>query len=183
MRETFKPMLGRPGYFVSDQGRVLSLKRRKPAILSVRKNRAGLAEAEVFHRSKTSFINVGREVLAAFRGYPSDPWLCVAHHLNGDLMDCRLENLEWVICETDSTYDPTKSKRRGVKKAEHTRDRMTEAKFNQSAETILKAIESRKNAVELRRIFKDLKSKDRDSGDEQDNIRDIYIVMNRIDGK
>lgn len=183
MKETFKPIIGRPGYMVSDLGRVLSLKRREPTLLSIRRNRTGYAEAEVFCNQKMSFINIGREVLAAFVGYPAEPWLCVAKHKNGDLMDCRLENLEWVICETDSTYDPTQSKRRGVLKPDHTKDRMTEAKYNQSEETIRKAVMSRKNTVELRKIYKKVNPQEPLPDSRLDEIHEVYVEMRKLNGK
>ena len=183
MKETFKPMIGWPGYFVSDMGRVLSLKRREPAILTICKNRTGYAIVEVYHRKKINFLYVAREVLSTFRGYPAEPWLCVAHHLNGDTMDCRLENLEWVICETTEEYDPTKSKRRGVKKPDFTREKMTEAKLKQSRETIQKAIDSRRNTVEMRRLVKKDIPQGRSSDVEVEDISDVYKVMSRIHGE
>lgn len=183
MKETFKPMIGRPGYFVSDMGRVLSLKRREPVVLTVWRGRTGYAIVEVYHRSKINFVSVAREVLATFRGYPAEPWLCVAHHLNGDQMDCRLENLEWVVCETDSSYDPAKSKRKGVLKPDFTKEKMTEAKLNQSRETVQKAIDSRKKTVEMRRHVKKDIPHERIQDVEPEDISDIYKVLSRIHGE
>ena len=172
MKEEFRPIEGDPGYLVSNMGRILSLKRREPVLLSIRQNRTGYAEGEVFSHGKVRFINIGREVLAAFRGYPADPWLCVVKHVNGDLMDCRLDNLEWVICETDETYDPELSKRKGVLKPEHTKDRMSDAKCNQSAETIRKAVIARTNNLEYRRMFKNI-----------NGISETYDAIINLDGK
>lgn len=180
MKETFKPIEGRPGYFVSDLGRVMSLKRREPVLLSIRQSGAGYAEVEVFSHKKATFIKIAREVLAAFVGYPADPWLCVAYHLNGDLMDCRLCNLAWVVCETDDNYDPATSKRRGVLKPEHTKAKMTEAKLKQSRETIEKAVLTRKNTVEMRRLYRAVNRPKPITGEEQEEIHDIYIVRNKF---
>lgn len=179
MKEVFKPIVGWSGYVVSNLGRVISFKRREPVELSIRRNRTGYAEVEVFEKGKVSFLNVGREVLAAFYGYPSDPWLCVAKHLDGDMMNCALDNLEWVVCETNEFYDPSKSKRMGVLKPEHTKDKMSEAKFNQSPETIEKAIVSRKRNIEYRRLIK--KVNDVGISDKREKeIQDIYSIQNKF---
>ena len=179
MKEIFKPIVGRPAYLVSNLGRVMSCKRRAPVLLSIRKNRVGYAEVEVFTNSKISFLNVAREVLAAFEGFPADPWLCVAKHKNGDLMDCRLDNLEWVVCETDDSYDPTESKRRGIKKPEHTKQKMSESKFNQDPETIEKAIISRKKTIEYRKLIKKVNNT-AISDDQFDEMKDIYSIQSRL---
>lgn len=183
MKETFKQIVGRPGYFVSDLGRVLSLKRRSPVLLSIRKNRMGAAEAEVFCNGKIRFISVARVVLESFVGYPAAPWLCIVRYINGDMMDCRLENLEWEICETDATYDPSKSKRRGVLKPDRTKARMTEAKLNQSEDTIRKAIMSRKNTIELRKLYKKANPHETMSDEKLEEIHEIYVEMGKLDGE
>lgn len=164
--EIFKELVGWPGYFASNLGRIMSCKRRLPKFLSTRVSRLGFLEIQVFEGSKSTFLNVAREVLAAFYGYPADPWLCVAKHKNGDLSDCRLENLEWVICETTKDYDPSRSRRRGVLKPSHTKEKMTASKFNQSRETIEKAIMTRKKNVEYRRKFKE--------------VNNLYSIQNRF---
>ena len=154
--ELFKEMLRRPGYYVRSWGRVMSFKRESPKFLSVHVNWLGFPEVQVFFNGRGKFLNIAREVLAAFKGYPADPWLCVAKHKNGDLLDCRLDNLEWVICETDSTYDPRKSHRRGVLKPDHTKGKMSVAKYNQSRETIEKQKRTKKRNFEERKRFKEM---------------------------
>lgn len=177
--EVFREIEGNPGYWISNMGRVQSRKRKDWCFLSLHINRLGYLEVQVFNKCKASFINVAREVLAAFRGYPSDPWLCVAKHLNGDLLDCRLENLEWVICETDDTYDPKKSKRMGVLKPEHTKAKMTQSKYNQSQETIEKAVINRRQSMEYRKLFK--KVNDVTMSERKiDEMKDIYSIQNRL---
>jgi hypothetical protein len=99
-------------------------------------------------------IQLNRIVLETFRGYPADPWLCVAHHLDGDRTNCRLDNLEWVVCETTAEYDPQKSHRRGVLKPDFTKDRMTEAKLHQSRETIEKGLINRRKTMEFLKFWK-----------------------------
>ena len=61
--------------------------------------------------------------------------------------DCRLDNLEWNICDTTDEYDPEVSHRRGVLKPEETKKRMTEAKYKQGQETIRKAAMTRSMAL------------------------------------
>lgn len=164
--EIFKEMADWPGYFVSNLGRILSCKRKIPKFLYGRLSRLGFPQVQVFQGSKATFLNVAREVLAAFYGYPADPWLCVARHKNGNLLDCSLENLEWVVCDTTEDYDPSKSLRKGILKPEHTKARMTAAKYKQSRETIEKAIMSRKKTVEYRRKFKE--------------VNNLYSIQNRF---
>lgn len=142
-------------------------------------NRLGFPDVQVFQNCKATFISVAREVLAAFRGYPADPWLCVARHINGDLLDCRLENLEWVVCETDENYDPSVSHRRGVLKPEHTKAKMTASKYNQSPETIEKAVVNRRQSMEYRKMFKQVN--DKVMSDRQiEDVKDIYFIQNRL---
>lgn len=138
-KEQFRPIEGYAGYFISDQGRVMSTRRKSgPHILSQRSTKSGYREVMISVKCNLVTLYVARLVLAAFEGYPADPWLCYAHHLNGDMSDCRLENLEWIVCETTDEYDPNVSKRRGVLKPDITREKMSQAKFNQSEETIEK---------------------------------------------
>ena len=166
MKEIFKEIEGRPGYWVSNMGRVQSRKRKDWTFLSIHVNRLGFPEVQVFQNCKATFISIAREVLAAFRGYPADPWLCVAKHINGDLLDCRLENLEWVVCETDENYDPSVSHRRGVLKPDHTKAKMTASKYKQSQETIEKAVVNRRQSMEYRRKFKE--------------VNNLYSIQNRF---
>lgn len=179
MKEIFKEIEGRPGYWVSNMGRVQSRKRKDWTFLSIHVNRLGFPETQVFQNCKATFISVAREVLAAFRGYPADPWLCVAKHINGDLLDCRLSNLEWVICETDDSYDPSVSHRRGVLKPDHTKAKMTASKYNQSQETIEKAVVNRRQSMEYRKMFKQVN--DKVMSDRQiEDVKDIYSIQNRL---
>lgn len=180
MEEIWKQVEGWPAYFVSNKGRIMSMKRREPQILAIHQNRLGYAEVSVFSHCKVSFLNLSREVLAAFKGYPAEPWLCVAKHLNGDLMDCRLENLEWVVCKTDDTYDPKKSKRKGVLRPEHTKEKMTAAKYNQTEETIQKAIMSRQRNIQMRKFFKAVNEEETIPEEREEEIKDIYSIHNRL---
>lgn len=150
MQEIFKPIEGYLGYYVSNMGRVLSKKRIEPIILSKHKMRLGYNTVQMWNKSKLDTLYIARLVLAAFEGYPAEPWLCYAHHKNGDLDDCRLENLEWIVCETTDEYDPKVSHRRGVLKPDLTKEKMTQAKLNQSKDTIEKGTINRLKTLQLR---------------------------------
>lgn len=150
--EEFRPIERYPGYFVSNYGRVMSNKGKKGEhIMSQRRSRYGYMEVMVSDHGYLTTLYVARLVLAAFEGYPADPWLCFAHHLDGDKSNCTLENLKWIICETTDEYDPKKSHRRGVLKPDLTKESMSQAKFNQSEETIDKQRQSRIRTCRMRR--------------------------------
>lgn len=149
--EVFKPINGYPGYFVSNLGRVRSDKRKTPIYMSINKSRLGYMLVEIMQKCRPITLYVSRLVLEAFEGYPADPWLCYAHHKDGDLTNCCLDNLEWIICETTEEYDPQKSHRRGVLKPDTTKERMVEGKYNQSRETIQKIVEARTRTMMLKR--------------------------------
>lgn len=154
MEEVFKPIKGYPGYYVSNLGRVKSEKRDETKIMAKYTTSAGYAAAALFQGKKMRIIQLNRIVLETFRGYPADPWLCVAHHLDGDRTNCRLDNLEWVVCETTADYDPQKSHRRGVLKPDFTKDRMTEAKYHQSRESIERGLINRRKTMEFLKFWK-----------------------------
>ena len=181
--EEFREINGRPGYWVSNMGRVQSRKRKDWVFLSIHVNRLGFSEVQVFQNCKATFIPIAREVLAAFEGYPADPWLCVARHINGDLQDCRLENLEWVVCETDETYDPSKSHRKGVLKPDHTKEKMSKSKFKQSRDAVEKAVMTRQRSIEYRKMFKRVNGVVMTER-QKEEMKDIYSIYNRLsDGK
>ena len=143
--------MGYPGYYVSNMGRVQSRKREYPIIMQQRM-RHGCMVVAVWERKKLITVYVARAVLSAFRGYPADPWLCVANHLNGNKEDCTLSNLEWYVCQTTDEYDPEVSHRRGVLKPEFTKERMTESKRFQSEDTKKKIIESRNRTLKSKKV-------------------------------
>jgi hypothetical protein len=153
MEEVFLPIAGYNGYYISNLGRIKSTKRKTPIILKLVVDRLGYSTAMLYNKEKRTLdtIHTSRLVLAAFLGYPAEPWLCYAHHKNGDITDCRLENLEWLVCETTEEYNPKLSHRKGVLKPKETKARMTQAKFNQSRQTIEKAQISRLKTLEIRK--------------------------------
>lgn len=154
MEEIFKPIQGFQGYFISNYGRVKSAKRKNEVILTLQKSRLGFVIVMIYQGDRLVTLYVSRLVLEAFKGYPTDPWLCVAHNKDGDLSNNRLDNLEWLICSTNEEYDPEKSHKKGVLRPDETKARMTAAKFRQSRDTIEKAIISRRKTVEIRNMLK-----------------------------
>lgn len=154
IEEVFRPIEGYPGYYVSNLGRVQSRKRKEPIFLARVQSRLGYTIVQVVNRCNPITLYVARLVLAAFVGYPADPWLCYAHHKDGDLENCCIDNLEWIVCETTDEYDPTVSHRRGVLKPDTTKARMSEAKYKQSKETIQKIIQARIHTMQTRNYLK-----------------------------
>ena len=152
-KEEFRPIDGCKGYFISNLGRVKSVKRLEERIMSQHANKHGYMVAQFSDKGHLVTLYVARLVLAAFEGYPADPWLCYANHLDGDKSNCNLENLQWIVCETTLDYDPSKSHRRGVLKPDLTKENMSQAKFNQSEETIEKQRVARMRTISRRRII------------------------------
>ena len=153
MVEEYRRIKDFPDYLVSNLGNIKSTK-RGGRIMSYSITRYGYKVVIVCANKKMNTLYVAREVLAAFKGYPADPWLCIARNIDGDRLNCSLDNLEWLVCETTKEYDPSKSHRRGVLKPDETKSRMTEAKYNQSEETKLKQVESRRRGAELKKVLK-----------------------------
>jgi len=89
--ETWLPVVGREGlYEVSNHGRVRSLVRSVPLILSPSQTRDGHLRVQVGH-GRSRYVH--HLVLEAFVG-PRPPEL-MCRHLNGDPADNRVENLSW----------------------------------------------------------------------------------------
>lgn len=147
-KEEFKEIMGFPGYWVSNLGRIMSTKRKKPMILAKTTNNQGYPSASLWQKGELFTIQMNRLVLETFKGYPAEPWLCVAHHIDGDRMNCDLDNLEWYICETTAEYDPKKSLRKGILKPDFTKEKMTSSKYNQSEDTVRKQIIKRRQTMQ-----------------------------------
>ena len=147
-KEEFREIMGFPGYWVSNLGNIMSTKRKVPKIMAKCTNNQGYPSASLWQNGELFTIQLNRLVLEAFKGYPAEPWLCVVHHIDGDRMNCELDNLEWYVCETTAEYDPKKSFRKGVLKPDFTKDKMTSSKLNQSKETIRKQIIKRRQTMQ-----------------------------------
>ena len=77
-------------YEVSSLGRI-----RSKSTGEVRKlqNKHGHWRVNLIQKGKTTGVTVGKEVLSTFHRPPTDGEFC--QHTNGDLLDNRLDNLEW----------------------------------------------------------------------------------------
>lgn len=152
--EDIKQIPGRPNYYATRDGRILSKKREEDCYLKLVPRFNKLTVTLFYdHMMRCEFVN--RLVLEAFVGFPADPWLCFANHKDGDPMNCSLDNLEWLVAETTEDYDPEKSHRKGVLRPDAVKKRMTEAKYHQSEETKRKIQESRKRYYDKKRREKE----------------------------
>lgn len=151
MEEIYKEIPDCPGYWASNLGNIKSTK-RGDKLLKTGKSKLGYITLMLYVDRKLRTSYVSRLVLSAFKGYPAEPNLCYANHIDGDINNCNLDNLEWIICQTTSDYDPEKSKRRGIIKPDIVKQRMTQAKLNQSEETLKKAAKTRHERCLLRKV-------------------------------
>lgn len=95
LKEKWRPVVGFSGYFVSDKGRVLSIRQGgKLRFLHTYKNRYGYLTVHCRKdgRNHTAFVHA--LVLTAFVGACPDGFQC--DHANTVRVDNRLENLRWV---------------------------------------------------------------------------------------
>ena len=150
--EVILPLKDFPGYCATNYGNIVSMKGSDgPHYLSQRTTKYGYRIVMLSLEGMLKSYQVARLVLSTFVGYPADPWLCVVNHKDGNTENCRLDNLEWLVCQTTDDYDPAVSHRRGVLKPESTRQKMTIAKFNQSRESIEKGLITRQLTIERRK--------------------------------
>ncbi len=93
--ETWKPVVGWEGiYEVSDLGRVRSLKRQPPKIMTGQPHENGYVRYTLTGSGlKTTTRKAHRLVLEAFVGPRPDGMMC--RHLDGDPSNNRLDNLRW----------------------------------------------------------------------------------------
>lgn len=94
MKQYWKQIPGFPSYFVSVDGRVLSLKGNEPIILKSQTRTKGYKFVDLRDFGKKKKIDIHRLVLMAFVGMPPKGKEC--DHINRVRDDNRLENLRWV---------------------------------------------------------------------------------------
>ena len=71
-----------------------NMRRTVPAKRRAITHRAGIAEIWLFMDGKRIRFRLDRLVASLFLGDRGPDW--TVKHINGDSLDCRLENLEWV---------------------------------------------------------------------------------------
>lgn len=103
--ETWKQIKGYDDYFVSDQGRVKSVKKRfgkipTETILKEQNIWTGYKRVTLVQNSKSKSIFVHRLVAEAFLENPENK--PIINHINGDISDNRLENIEWCTQKENS---------------------------------------------------------------------------------
>lgn len=91
--ERWLPIEGSEAYAISDEGRVMSNKRREPRILAPVNGPNGYLVVWTYTAGKRRMRFIHRLVLEHFTGPPKPGQIC--RHLNGDPRDNRLENLQW----------------------------------------------------------------------------------------
>jgi hypothetical protein len=94
MKKIWKQIPEFPSYFVSRDGRVVSLQGNEPLILKQQTRLKGYKCLDLRENGKSMKIDVHRLVLMAFVGMPEKGMEC--DHINGIRDDNRLENLRWV---------------------------------------------------------------------------------------
>lgn len=101
--ERWKPILGFPGYEVSDLGRVRSFRRRgaaaervaqAPALKAPTRDKDGYLKVRLYRDGDVRSAFVHRLVLESFVG-PCPDGMEARHVASSDPADCRLSNLAW----------------------------------------------------------------------------------------
>ena len=107
--EKWKQIKTHPNYEVSSEGRIRN--RRTGHVLSCTRTGGGYLKVNLGNGSKST-QRVNRLVAFAFLGDPPEGRI-YCHHKNHDPADNRLENLEWVTPEENSTQPHTNSMETG----------------------------------------------------------------------
>lgn len=100
--EEWKPIDGVPGYEISNYGRVRSLKGQVPLILKTKILPNGYERANISNKDSRFYEYVHRLVAKAFVPNPKgEPWV---NHIDGNKLNNRAENLEWVTPSSNSKH-------------------------------------------------------------------------------
>ncbi|MCD6192509.1 MAG: HNH endonuclease [Candidatus Aminicenantes bacterium] len=122
-KEQIKPIPNFPGYFVSQDGKIFSLRKKKsqpiitnPELWQLREMKPYLTNngykcVKLAKAGKRYPVRINRIVLLTFVGCPSSPDMC-AHHINHDRKDNRLCNLIWRNKAENSREGGQKAKRK-----------------------------------------------------------------------
>lgn len=133
-----KEIPGYDGYFATSTGEIYSLKRHNQLNKLVSfKNKYGSEIVILSNNGKTQTFTTARLVLMTYGGeLPAPLHLLVARNKDGNLDNNDIQNLEWIVCETTSEYDPSKSLKRGVIKPDFVKNKMQSSKqyFDMAAE-------------------------------------------------
>lgn len=99
--EVWRPITGYGKYFVSNMGKILSVKGKTPLILSAHKNNRGYYRVGITQDGRSRHYLVHRLVLSAFVG--ECPEGMEGSHINGRCNDNRLDNLAWETAQQNNT--------------------------------------------------------------------------------
>lgn len=91
--EEWRPVPGFPGYEVSNLGRVLSRKYKRPRVMASAPNSSGYRHVTLFREGRGKTFKVHGLVAAVFIGPRPDGH--EVRHLDGDRLNNRLENLAY----------------------------------------------------------------------------------------
>lgn len=108
MKEEWRPVVGFPGYFVSNLGSVISERSGKPHVLAQNTGRKGYKYVYLRRDNKTHGLFVHRLVLGSFLGPCPKGRQC--DHINAIRSDNRLENLRWVTQSENMRNPITRSR-------------------------------------------------------------------------
>lgn len=109
-----KEIKGFPGYMITDDGRVISYKYKKPRIMKTWYQKSGYENIKLCKNNETTHFLIHRLVAEAFIPNPNN--LPEVNHKNKDRQDNRVENLEWCdrisnLYDSYSTMSPIRNYR------------------------------------------------------------------------